>query len=97
MLRWYIEESGHPAFKDVELPENLPEPTCTEDTPNENNTDDEIDPVVESKHDGARFYFPSAHEPNQTVGAHGTQDDFIRAMIAGYHPGQEMCRCDERA
>ena len=86
ILRWFIEESGHPAFANMMLPENCPEPVVIEDVANQNNTDEEIDSEKESQFTGGRFFFPSAHQPNDVSGTCSSQQSFIKAMLDGTAP-----------
>ena len=86
LLRWLIEQSGNPAFKDMFLPEDCPSPKFFEDDPSPNNTDEEVDADVESRFTGSRFYFPSAFEPNESTGAFGSEESFIKAMFEGSTP-----------
>ena len=86
LLRWFIEESGNPAFKDMMLPEECPSPHFIEDNPSANNTDEEVDAEAESRFTGSRFYFPSACEPNENTGTFGSEESFIKAMFEGSTP-----------
>ena len=39
ILNYFINESGHPGYGGIPLPENVPRPTFVEDKETENNTD----------------------------------------------------------
>ena len=86
LMKWFIEKSGHPAFENMILPENCPQPIILEDMPGTNNTDDEVDPELESHYSGGRFFFPSAHQPNEAHGSYSSQESFVKAMLDGTAP-----------
>ena len=68
LLDWFIKISGHPDFKNVNIPQNCPQPILIEDEATSNNIDIEIDPAKERRYEGTRYYFPSAYEPNSETG-----------------------------
>jgi len=82
LVKWYIEQSGHPAFAglDPEM-ENWPQPVVLEGAQGSNHTDDEEDPDLESTVEGSTYYFPSAYEPNPETGTFNSQQEFAKSMI----------------
>ena len=61
--KWFIEESGHPGFKDVPLPRNCPKPVIIQDNDVINNTDQSVNREVENTFVGGLYFFPSAQRP----------------------------------
>ena len=86
LLRWLIQDSGHPAFKNLKLPEDCPQPVYVDANATPNNTDEEVNPQIEETFEGGRFYFPSAHQPVDGAGTFGTEEEFARAMLDGTSP-----------
>ena len=82
LIKWYIEESGHPAFTglDPEM-ENWPQPVVLEGGQGSNLTDEEEDPDLETSVEGSTYYFPSAYEPNSETGTFSSQSEFAKSMI----------------
>jgi len=82
LIKWYIEESGHPAFAglDPEM-ENWPQPVVLEGGQGSNLTDEEEDPDLETSVEGSTYYFPSAYEPNSETGTFSSQSEFAKSMI----------------
>ena len=81
LLTWFVEESGHPGFKDVVPPSECPQPKVVEDPECSQNVDDEHDAEKESRYEGATFHFTSGQEPEQDTGCFGTTQNFILAML----------------
>ena len=54
--------------------------------PNQNNTDNSIDQEVEERYEGARYYFPSAYEPNEDTGTLNTQQEFAQSIMNNTAP-----------
>jgi hypothetical protein len=82
LVKWYIEESGHPAFDGLNPDmKKWPQPVVLEGAQGRNNTDEEEDPEVESTVEGSTYYFPSAYEPNSDTGTFSSQHEFARSMI----------------
>jgi hypothetical protein len=81
LMRWFIEDSGHPGYADVVLPEHCPKPVVIEDPETEHNTNVEQDPELEKSFEGATFHFSSSQEPHEDTGVHETSQKFVKAMI----------------
>ena len=86
LLEWFINFSGHSDFVTVVKPKDCPQPIIIEDEPNENTVDNETDPSIENKYEGAKYYFPSAYEPNTDSGIFKSQEAFATAMLNGTTP-----------
>jgi hypothetical protein len=82
VIKWFIEETEHAAYDDLDPDmSNWPVPTIVGGTESVNNTEDEEDADVEGTVEGSRYYFPSAHEPNQDFATFDTQAEFARSMM----------------
>ena len=57
ILSWWINESGHPGFCNLPLPENCPSPIFVDNEESENNIDTEVDGKVEEKFEGGQYFF----------------------------------------
>ena len=86
VIDWFIKESGHAAFKDMILPKDCPKPIIIEEEATKNNTDNSINQETEEKYEGARYYFPSAYEPNEDTGTHDTQQEFVQSIMNNTAP-----------
>ena len=64
ILMWFIQESGHPGFTDVPIPEDFPQPFTVEDAETKNNMDKEVIASVETSFGGGSYLFLSAQNPN---------------------------------
>lgn len=88
LLKWYKNESGHPAYANIVLPTEFPEPTVIEDPENEHNTDksggDKVEDV-ENTFVGTTHSFPS-NSPKEDTGTFGTNKEFTLAMLKGTAP-----------
>lgn len=81
LLRWFISESGHPGYADVQLPEQCAKPIMIEDPETEHNTDIEQNPELEKTWAGATFHFSSSHDPQEDVGVFESSQKFAKAML----------------
>ena len=86
LLDWFIKISGHPDFKNVNIPKNCPQPILIEDEATSNDIDIEIDATEERRYEGTRYYFPSAYEPNSETGIFKSQEAFATAILKGTTP-----------
>ena len=57
ILSWWINESGHPGFCNLPLPENCPSPIFVDNEESENNIDTQVDRKVEEKFEGGQYFF----------------------------------------
>jgi hypothetical protein len=81
LLTWFIQESGHPGFSGVSIPEECPQPFIIEDEATENNTDREINPTVETSFGGGNYLFSSANNPNQNTSVFKTERKFTIGLL----------------
>ena len=81
ILTWFITESGHPAFSNVSIPEECPQPIYVEDEETKNNTDDPIDPDLEKTFEGGTFSFSSAQDPSESSSIYGSREKFALALL----------------
>jgi len=86
LLTWFSTQSGHPGYKNIVPPSKCPVPTVIEDPASSHNTDEEHNPEIEHKFDGATFHFSSAHEPEKDTGVYGSSQNFILAMMTKTMP-----------
>ena len=59
VLKWFVNESGHPGYEGVTSPSECPQPTIIVDEDTPNNTDEGHNPEVEGKFASASFHFTS--------------------------------------
>jgi hypothetical protein len=82
LMTWFIQESGHPGYESVTVPEECPRPTLVrEETENQNNVDDEVDAKIEEDFDGGSYYFSSANDPSSDTGVHNTHLKFTKSLL----------------
>ena len=63
LLTWFIKQSGHPAYKDLTVPAECPEPIIVQDPDTTNNTDDEQKVAKETAFAGSTFHSVSGTHP----------------------------------
>ena len=81
ILTWFITESGHPAFRNISIPEECPQPIYVEDEETTNNTDDPIDPDLEKTFEGGTFSFSSAQDPSECSSIYGSREKIALALL----------------
>ena len=69
LLTWFIEQSGHPAFKNMTVSSECPKPTIVQDPDTSNNTDFDQDVAKETTFAGSTFHF--------ALGTHSTSENFV--------------------
>ncbi len=84
IMTWFVQESGHPGFKDTSTPEQCPQPLLVEDLETKNNTNDSANINVESNYEGGTYYFSSAQDPSENTSVYGSPERFALAMFQ--HP-----------
>ena len=57
IMTWFVQQSGHPGFKDTSIPEECPQPLLVGDSGTNNNTNISVDRIVESSYEGGTYYF----------------------------------------
>jgi hypothetical protein len=51
IMTWFVQQSGHPGFKDTSIPEECPQPLLVGDLDTNNNTDISVNINVESTYE----------------------------------------------
>ena len=86
ILTWFVTKSGHKGYENITIPEKCPQPVLIEDKEKQNNTDQTIDPSMESNIESGTYYFTSAQEPNQDTSVFDCPDRFAIAMLQNKPP-----------
>ena len=81
LLSWFIQKSGHPGYKDVVVPDEIPQPKVVEDKQGHNNTDKAVNARLENQYGGGTYYFSSAQDPTEKTACYDTPSDFTLAMV----------------
>ncbi len=81
IMTWFVQESGHPGFKDTSIPEHCHQPLLVKDLETKNNTDDSANINVKSNHEGRRYYFSSAQDSSENTSVYGSPERFALAMF----------------
>ena len=82
LMTWFIQESGHPGYESVTVPEDCPKPTLVrEETEKQNNVDDEVDAKIEEQFESGTYYFSSANAPSSDTGVHDTHLKFTKSLL----------------
>jgi len=80
LLSWFI-QNGHPGYKDLPLPQDIPSPIVIEDKDSTNNTDSAVNRAVEETFSGGTYFFSSAQEPSESTSVYGSKRNFALAMM----------------
>jgi hypothetical protein len=81
IMTCYMQDFGHPGFKDTSIPEQCPQPLLVEDLETKNNTSDPANMNVESNIEGGTYYFSSAQDPSEVTSVYGSPERFALAMF----------------
>jgi hypothetical protein len=81
VLSWFIQKSGHPGYKDVVVPDEIPQPKVIEEKESHNNTDRTVNGGLENQYGGGTYYFSSAQDPTSRTACYDTESDFTIAMV----------------
>ena len=81
LLTWFIEQSGHPAYKDLTVPAECPKPNIVQDPDTTNNTDDEQDVAKETTFAGSTFHFAPGTHPTSGNSVYETNEKIVMAMM----------------
>ena len=68
------------------LPKDYPKPVIIEEEATKNNIDTSTNQETEERYEGARYYFPSAYEPNEDTGTHDSQQKFAQSIMNNTAP-----------
>jgi len=83
VFNWLRE--NNPIYSELPEMSQCPTPILFEDEPDINNTDDSEDVELE-KELNYHYWFPSNGEPNKSTATFHTQDEFMKAYMAGSEP-----------
>ena len=86
ILNYFIEESGHPGYKDMSLPKEFPSPVFVADEANDNNTDISIDPEIEKTVVGGTYYLSTAQDPSHVTSVYPDTRHFATALLTNSSP-----------
>jgi hypothetical protein len=81
VITWFIQESGHPGYYKVPVPQDCPQPLLVEDPETRNNTDDPANVALEANYEGGTFVFSSAQDPSEDTSVYGSSDRFAIAIM----------------
>ena len=76
-----MQNSGHPGFKNISIPEECPQPLLVEDRETNNNTDFSINKHVESSYEGGTYHFSLAQDPSVATSVYGSPARFALAIF----------------
>jgi hypothetical protein len=85
-MTWFLQESGHPGFKDIPIPEKFLQPLLIEDAETKNNTNYASNKNVETMYEIGTYYFSSAHDPSVETSVYGSPKNFALAMFKHLAP-----------
>jgi hypothetical protein len=77
----FVQESGHPGFKDIPFPEKCFQPLLIEDEETKNNTNYAFNKNVEAMYESGTYYFSSAQDPSEGMSVYGAPGKFALAMF----------------
>ena len=81
LLSWFIQDSGHPGYKGLPLPEDIQSPKLIEDRESTNNSDTSVNEAVEELYAGQTYFFSSAQDPSQRTSVYDSSGNFALAMM----------------
>jgi hypothetical protein len=91
IMTWFVQNSGHPGFKSISIPEECPRSLLVEDRDTNNNIDISIDKNVESRYEGGTYYFSSAQDPSEATSVYGSTERFALALFQCSAPTLLAC------
>ncbi len=56
VMTWFIQESGHPGYNQMSIPEDCPQPLLIKDSKTRNNTDHPVNESLETTYEGGTFF-----------------------------------------
>ena len=92
LLTWFIKESSHRGYSEDIPPDECPNLVIIlQEDDNENSTEDPVDPTLECKIQGKRYYFSSkAQNLTQDNSVFDNTEDFVEAMLTSTAPTMLM-------
>ena len=84
LLTWFIEESGHPGYENVQVPAECPRPIIIEDRESKNNTDQPGKPEIENVFEEGTCYFPTMGDPDAETYESKTSQEFAISLLENH-------------
>jgi hypothetical protein len=81
IMTWFVQQSGHPGFKDTSIPEECPQPLLVGDSDTNNNTNISVGKNVESSYEGGTYYFSLAQDLSEATSVYGSSKRFALAIF----------------
>jgi hypothetical protein len=81
ILTWFVQQSGHPGYKNSSIPDDCPQPILVEDCDSTNNTDDSVNINVESNYESGTYSFSTAQDPSVNASVYGSSDKFSITLL----------------
>jgi hypothetical protein len=81
IMTWFVQQSGHPGFKDTSILEECPQPLLVGDSDTNNNTNIFVNKNVESSYEGGTYYFSLAQDPSEATSVSGSSKRYALAMF----------------
>jgi hypothetical protein len=81
ILTWFVQQSGHPGYRNTAIPDDCPHPFLVKDCESTNNTDESVDINVESNYESGTHSFSTAQDPSVNASVYGSSDKFAIAML----------------
>ncbi len=81
IMTWFVQQSGHPGFKDTSIPEKCTQPLLFRDSDTNNNTNISVDENFESSYEGGTYYFSLAQDPSEATSVYGSSKRFALGMF----------------
>jgi hypothetical protein len=85
IMTWFVQQSGHPGFKDTSIPEECPQLLLVGDSDTNNNTDHSAGTNVESRYEGGTYYFSLAQDPSEATSVYGSSKRFACSSLLHHH------------
>jgi hypothetical protein len=81
IMNWFVQESGHPGFKDIPIPEKCLQPLLIEYEETKNNTGYASNKNVETIYESGTYYFSLAQDPSEGTSVCGSPEKVALAMF----------------
>jgi hypothetical protein len=73
----FVQESGHPGFKDIPIPEKCLQLLLIEDEETKNNTNYASNKNIETMYESCTYYFSSAQDPSEGMSVYGSPEKLL--------------------
>jgi hypothetical protein len=81
ILTWFVQQSGHPGYRNTSIPDDCPQPLLVKDHDSTNNTDESVDTNVESNYESGTYSFSTAQNPSVNASIYSSSDKFALALL----------------